>query len=103
MVDDTKRARGKITMVHPKGYGFIISPDIPFTKFFFHWTALSTNTLNFKEVKAGMEVEFTPYLNEDLPNNVSESTGKSLGPRAVKIVIINSKDDSNALDTTAGK
>lgn len=60
-----KRVKGKIFKVSPKGFGFIISKDMPFTRIFFHWTSLNQNTLNFTELRKGMEVEFTPIELED--------------------------------------
>ena len=32
-----------------KGWGFVITEDVPFTKIFFHWTELTSN-INFLEV-----------------------------------------------------
>lgn len=57
---DEQRALGKIIKVSDKGWGFIISKDIAFTRIFFHWTSLQGDTLNFKDLKLGMNVEFTP-------------------------------------------
>ena len=42
------------------GYGFITSPKIPYTRIYFYWTALLQDTLNFLDLKEGMNVEFTP-------------------------------------------
>ena len=53
-----KRIIGKITKIHPKGWGFITSMEIPFTRIFFHWSALIQETIKFPELKRGMEVEF---------------------------------------------
>ena len=52
---------GKIIKVQKEGYGFISSREIPFTRIFFHWTALRQDTLTFPELTTGMTVEFTPY------------------------------------------
>lgn len=54
------RSVGRIIKLSDEGWGFISSKDIPFTRIFFHWTSLKQNTLNFKELKVGMKVEFTP-------------------------------------------
>ena len=40
------------------GWGFISSPELKYTRFFFHWTTLLPDTLNFNELKKGMKVEF---------------------------------------------
>lgn len=84
-MDEPRRIRGKITMTHEKGYGFIISEEMKFIKFFFHWTALNQDTLRFPELKTGMEVEFTPYMN-DTPN--PDKPDRVQGPRAIKINVI---------------
>jgi cold shock CspA family protein len=60
MQDNNNRAIGRIIKVSEKGWGFISSKDIEFTRIFFHWTALSQATLGFKEIRTGMKVEFTP-------------------------------------------
>jgi len=78
----TGRIKGKIIKVHPSGYGFIISDEIKFVKFFFHWTGLSQNT-KFPELKPGMKVEFVPInLDELRDGNINR------GPRAIKIEVI---------------
>lgn len=51
---------GRIIKVSRKGWGFISSKEIEFTRIFFHWTALRQDTLSFLEVKPGMMAEFTP-------------------------------------------
>lgn len=73
-----KRIIGKIIKISPKGFGFIISKDIPFTRIFFHWTSLIQETSHFTELKKGDEVEFTPI----------EIDGK--GIRAIKIDVLES-------------
>lgn len=74
--NNEQRALGKIIKVSDKGWGFIISKDIAFTRIFFHWTSLTGDTLNFKDLKLGMNVEFTPI---DVPNK---------GWRAIKIKVM---------------
>lgn len=55
-----KRCIGRVIKVaESEGWGFITSKDVPFTRIFFHWTSLAQDTLNFTEVKKGMDVEFT--------------------------------------------
>ena len=41
-----------------RGYGFIISEQREYVKFFFHWSALRQETKNFKELTVGMKVSF---------------------------------------------
>lgn len=59
-----KRVRGKITRVDPRGFGFITSKDIPYTRIFFHWSGLLQSTRNFKDLEKGLYVEFNPFLIE---------------------------------------
>jgi cold shock CspA family protein len=68
---------GKIIKVSDKGWGFISSKDIEFTRIFFHWTALQQGTSNFKDLKTGMKVEFVPV---QIPEK---------GWRATKIKVLN--------------
>lgn len=59
-----EKATGKIIKVNKSqeggGYGFISSKDIPFTRIFFHWTALLQDTLPFMKLEEKMVVEFKP-------------------------------------------
>jgi len=73
---EEKRVIGKIIKVSDKGWGFISSKDIKWTRIFFHWTSLRQDTLNFKDIRNGQRVEFTPI----------EVEGK--GTRAIKIRVI---------------
>ena len=59
MTDNTKVV-GRIIKVSRAGWGFISSREIEFTRIFFHWTALTQDTLPFLGLKPGMMVEFTP-------------------------------------------
>jgi len=84
--------KGKIIFIEEtKGFGFIISPDIPFTRIYFHWTGLSPDTLNFKELKKGMEVEFIPI------------TQILNGIKAIKIKVINNdkRTESESIGTVS--
>ena len=73
--------KGKILSLNDKGYGFISSTDLEFTKIYFHWSALNRNTVNFKDLKKGMKVEFKLIKLER-------------GYRAIKIQVIeNEKND----------
>jgi cold shock CspA family protein len=71
-----KRVTGKIIKVSENGWGFISSKDIKFTRIFFHWSSLKQDTLNFKDLKNGMRVEFTPVEVENK------------GWRAIKISVL---------------
>jgi len=51
---------GRIIKVSDRGYCFLISKDIPFTRIFLHWTALKSDTLHFTELRKGMIIRFTP-------------------------------------------
>jgi len=72
---------GKIIKVHKEGYGFISSKEIPFTRIFFHWTALRQDTLTFPELTTGMIVEFVPFK---LPDK---------GYRAYHVKVVEKKEE----------
>lgn len=72
---------GKIIKISEKGYGFISSKEIPFTRIFFHWSSLVQDTLHFTELRSKMKVEFTPIEMEDK------------GYRAIKIRVIEDDDE----------
>ena len=76
---EEKTVVGKVIKVDDKGWGFISSKEIKFTRIFFHWTSLRQDTLNFKQLKNGMKVEFVPV----------EMEGK--GFRAIKIKVLESE------------
>ena len=87
-MENERRLKGKVVKVHEKGYGFIISDEVRFVKFFFHWSALNSGT-KFTELKSGDNVEFTPQMN-DMPENVELNGAKERrGPRAIKINLVN--------------
>lgn len=77
-----KRIQGRIIKVDPKGYGFIISPELPFERIFFHWSSLRTNTLRFPELRRGMTAEFVA---RDQGKN---DKGENLGYKAIRIMIV---------------
>lgn len=89
--DDTKeggqffeeRIRGKLTRVDPKGFGFITSREIPYTRIFFHWSGLLQSTRNFKDLQKGMTVEFNPFLLKDK------------GYRALRISVVEDTETEN--------
>ncbi len=76
-VQSIKRIDGKIIKLSPqKGFGFISSLEIPFTRIFFHWSALKPTTLHFTDLEVGMKVSFKPV---EVPNK---------GWRAIQIEVI---------------
>lgn len=52
-----RRYLGKIVKLD-KGWGFIVSRELPYKRIFFHWSALNQDTRNFTELTKGDEVEF---------------------------------------------
>jgi ''Cold-shock'' DNA-binding domain. len=74
---------GKVIKVSKQGWGFLSSKEIPFTRVFFHWSALRQDTVSFLELKTGMLVEFTPL----------QIPGK--GWRAVHIQVIEREREKN--------
>lgn len=67
---------GKIVKLSPKGWGFITSPEKPFTRIFFHWSGLSQK-INFLDLKRDMVVSFDLITFQDK------------GIRAIKIELAN--------------
>lgn len=63
-----------------QGWGFVSSPELEYTRIFFHWTGLVHNTLNFKDLKKGMKVEFEKKIMPD--GNV----------RAIRVKVLEDKD-----------
>lgn len=57
---------GKIIHISERGFGFISSLEIPFTRIFFHWQGLAGDTLRFTELRKGMRVSFLPV---QMPDN----------------------------------
>lgn len=93
----TDKITGKIIKIDRKGWGFITSEEIKFTKFFFHWTALEQSSKKFLELNTGMEVKFIPI---DLEKPIDDKDiERYRGPRAIKVEVINLKENQNALDT----
>lgn len=80
--------KGTIIHVSPQGWGFIITPDLPYTRIFFHWTALNQDTLNFKDLHRGMKVEFET---KEFPPR---------GIRAIKIKVVSHDDGSRTEERT---
>jgi hypothetical protein len=62
---EIKPIEGKITKLSDRGWGFIMSPNLKFTRVFFFWSALAQNTLHFTELKVGMRVRFVPIRYKD--------------------------------------
>lgn len=63
-VNKPERIQGKIIKLG-RGWGFITSRDIEYTRIFFHWSALQQDTLHFTELRKGMKVEFEPLEHHD--------------------------------------
>lgn len=63
--DERDRVTGKITFLSDKGWGFISSEDIPFTRIFFHWSALEQDTKHFTELNKKDVVSFIPTERKD--------------------------------------
>ena len=81
-VEEPKRevVRGQIYFIG-KGFGFIESEMIPYTRIFFHWQNLEHDTLHFNELVRGMTLEFRPV------ETTNDKTGK-LEWRAQKVRVI---------------
>lgn len=81
------KVKGRIIKISKKGWGFISSKDIAFTRIFFHWTSLQQDTPKFPDLKVGMMVEFTPL----------EVAGK--GHRAIHVKVIPKNDVTPVQET----
>lgn len=60
MEQNTNYIKGKIIKLSDKGWGFITSSEMKFTRIFFHWSGLEQDTLTFPELTVGMHVTFIP-------------------------------------------
>lgn len=88
-----KRIKGKIIRIDPKGYGFIISSELPFERVFFHWSSLRNNTLRFPNLRRGMTVEFVArHQGKD------EITGDDKGYKGIRIIVVDEKIDETGLE-----
>jgi cold shock CspA family protein len=88
-----KRIKGKIIRVDPKGYGFIISSELPFERIFFHWSSLRSNTLRFPELRRGMTVEFVARW-----QGLDDITKENKGYKAIRIVVVDQKIDMTGIE-----
>jgi len=79
--------QGKILSLNDKGFGFISSTSLRFTKIYFHWSALEQDTLNFALLKKGMKVEFKLIHTQQ-------------GPRGIKVRVLEGNRDDRG--TTEG-
>jgi cold shock CspA family protein len=82
MTEDT-RYTGTIIHTSPDGYGFITTPEIPFTRIFFHWGALD-HRIKFLDLSKGQAVTF----------QVKEYPDKGL--RAIKIQLVGDSNESKS-------
>lgn len=64
-MDNNTKIEGKIIKLSPQGWGFITSPEIKFTRIFFHWSALTQSTLKFPDLKMHMKVRFVAVEHKD--------------------------------------
>ena len=72
---------GTIVILNKRGYGFINSRDLPFTRIFFHWTQLRPGTVRFPDLRKGMQVQFEPV----------EVEGQ--GTRAMRVEVIQESNE----------
>jgi cold shock CspA family protein len=87
-MNNAERISGKIITVNKlRGYGFISSKQVPFTKIYFHWTNLVADTVPFTELKKGDPVEF-----KLIENFIDRKTNEEMGPRALNIEVLEKPD-----------
>ena len=84
MGENNNPITGKIIKLSDKGWGFISSTELKFTRIFFHWSGLKQSTLKFPELSVGMKVKFIPI------------EYKGQGWRAIKIEVIESSKATEA-------
>lgn len=60
-----ERIEGKIIAINQRGFGFISTMKVPFTRIYFHWTNLIPTTINFKELKRNDPVDFVLEMKEN--------------------------------------
>lgn len=77
-----KRYTGKIIHLNKRGFGFIVSKDIEFTRIYFHWSGLNPSAPHFTELQKGDEVEFNAI------EYVDRKTNEDKGVRAIKIDVL---------------
>lgn len=82
-----KRVEGKIIAVNKRGFGFISSKEIPYTRIYFHWTNLLPQTINFADLKRSDPVDF---ICEKKPDGTY---------RAVKVDILEKESTEGSVDT----
>ncbi len=57
--DDSRKFQGKILKLYKKGYGFLSTPELEFTRVFFHWSVLTRDSPKFPDLAPNMPVEFS--------------------------------------------
>ncbi len=72
-----KRIKGRIIQLDKRGFGFIISEELPFERIYFHWTSLKQGTLKFPALERNMNVSFTAKM----------QTPEEKGYKAIRIVV----------------
>lgn len=60
---ENKKIIGKVTHLSQKGYGFIESAELKFTRIYFSWTNLHP-AVQFTKLKVGDLLEFYPHFTE---------------------------------------
>lgn len=85
---DSKRYQGAITRLvldngdKKGGYGFINSPQKPYTRIYFHWSGIKPGNKNFAELNKGDTLEF------DLIEYIEKVTNVNKGWRAINIDVV---------------
>lgn len=90
--EQEKRITGKIIRVDPKGYGFVISNELPFERIFFHWSSLRNNTLRFPDLRRGMTLEFVAR------HQGYDDEGKNKGYKAIRIEVVDKTINTEGLE-----
>lgn len=78
-LEKDKRIKGRIIQLDSRGFGFIISDELPFERIFFHWTSLKQGTLKFPALERGMYCTFLARM----------QTPKEKGYKAIRISVEN--------------
>lgn len=76
IIENGIRIKGEIIGLSKKGFGFIGTKEIPFTRIFFHWSALEPTTKHFSEIQMQDNVEF----------EIMEHETKGLRAVAIKVL-----------------
>ena len=58
-----KRIVGRISHLNKRGWGVLISEELPFQKIFFHWTNLD-KSIDFRTLSKKTKLSFVPVTSE---------------------------------------